>query len=113
MNRAFMQRNNGPVVQVGMDLTGCMIITKDAQGVVSVASDGMGAQEEIHALERALAFAKSRLDWKPARKEHKKDPQNPNITIESWVFGTPEQKQYFAFQMALAGLPIRSKKVQS
>lgn len=113
MNHAFLQRDKGPVVQVGHDLKGCVIITQDLQGTVSAVTDGLNAKEEVQALERALAFAKSKLDWKPPRKERKENPKDPNSTIESWVFETPAQGQHFAFQMALAGLPVKSKPVQS
>jgi len=109
VNQAFLKRDNGPVVQIGQDLKGCVIITKALDKTVSAVTDGLTIQEEIQALERALEFAKSKLTWKNPRKEIKQDPKDANITCETWSFDTPAQGQNFALQMALAGLPIKNK----
>ena len=109
MNTVFLKRDNGPTIQIGKDLKGCAVVTKSSDGGVSVASDGLSFQEEIEALERALAFAKTKLTWKTPVTEKSVDPDNPNISYETFKFETPEQGQHFAIQVALAGLPISTK----
>lgn len=106
MNQVFLQRDKGPVVQIGHVLKGCVIITHAPDHTVSVATDGLTIQEEIQALERALIFAKNKLDWKKPYKIMTTDPKDSNITYETWEFATIEQSQHFGFQMALAGLPM-------
>ena len=112
MNQVLLKRDKGPVVQIGEKVKGCIIITQSPEGTVSIATDGLSLKEETAALERALAFAKEKKNWKSPRKEKKTDSKNPNITRETWSFENPAQGKHFALQMALAGLPMGKKPVQ-
>jgi hypothetical protein len=110
VNEAFLRRDTGPLVKIGeKQVKGCIIVTQSAEGAVSLVSDGLSFQEEITALEKALDFAKQKLTWKTPVTEKSVDPNDPNISYETFKFETPEQGQHFAVQVALAGLPISTK----